>query len=86
MKAYDTSGNESGFSNEVSTTIPQVPPATGCDVNSDGSINAVDLQLVTNTILAGTNTSNCDINRDGGVNALDVQVLSNVILGVGVCP
>ena len=86
VKAYDTSGNESGFSNEFSANISQVPPGTGCDVNSDGSINVVDLQLVTNAILSGTNASNCDINRDGNVNALDVQVLSNVILGVGVCP
>ena len=86
VKAYDTSGNDSGFSNEVSTNISQVPPGTGCDVNGDGSINVVDLQLVTNAVLSGSSTSSCDINRDGNVNALDVQVLSNVILGVGVCP
>jgi hypothetical protein len=81
--AYDASGTESGFSNIVSTTAGT--SSAGCDVNGDGSVNALDLQGLSNGILAGSTSSAYDINRDTAVNALDLQRLANIILGTAVC-
>ena len=84
VTAVNLAGLESGFSNEVSATVNS---STGCDVNSDGSINVLDLQVMTNTILgSGPCPGNCDINSSGSVDALDVQLLVNIVLGVGSCP
>lgn len=58
---------------------------SGCDVNGDTIVNALDLQQVANRIL-GLSISNADINRDGRIDALDLQTLSNVILGTANCP
>jgi hypothetical protein len=85
VTAYNTSGLESGYSNEVYTTIGS--EGNRCDNNSDGSIDVMDLQALINYILAGSNPSSADINRDTYVNVLDLQLLSNVILGIlGSCP
>jgi hypothetical protein len=52
------------------------------DVNSDGAVNVLDMQLVINAILQGAATpSRYDINADGSINVLDLQVLINAILG-----
>jgi hypothetical protein len=87
LKALNTLGLESGFSNEVSTTISP-PPTTGkCDINSDSLVNVLDLQVVINAIL-GTQllTGKGDLNGDGRVDVLDLQILGNVILGTRSCP
>jgi hypothetical protein len=81
LSAYDTSGNESGYSSEVSGQT-----LSSCDCNSDGLTNAGDVQVLVNAILAGNNASSYDINRNGAVDVLDLQVLSNVVLGVASCP
>ena len=64
------------------------PPGTtsSCDLNADGSVNAVDLQRLANDILGGFAPTGSDVNHDGQVNALDVQVLVNVVLGKATCP
>ncbi len=82
--AYNTSGSESGFSNIVSATAGS-SSSPSCDVNGDGSVNALDLQGLSNGILAGSTSSVYDINRDTAVNALDLQRLANIILGTAVC-
>ena len=82
--AYNTSGSESGFSNIVSATAGS-SSSPSCDVNGDGSVNALDLQGLSNGILAGSTSSVYDINRDIAVNALDLQRLANIILGTAVC-
>jgi hypothetical protein len=85
VTATDASGNESGFSNEVVKTVggATVP----CDISGDSSVNAVDLQLLTNVILlVAPGSSTYDINRDSYVNAVDLQVLNNVVIGAGSCP
>ena len=85
VTAFDTNGDESGFSNEVSQTIGG--SGSGCDINGDGSVNALDLQLLANIVLGKSpNTGIGDLNGDGSVNALDLQILINVILGVQSCP
>jgi len=53
--------------------------ATG-DINSDGSVDAVDLQLLINMILSGSFDSKADLNKDSSVDAIDLQALVNIIL------
>ena len=86
VTAFDASGNESDFSNEVSDVI-STPGATTCDVNGDSVVNVLDLQTLTNIILGLSPGSNSfDLNGDGRVDVLDLQILSNVVLGLRSCP
>jgi len=65
-----------GFSDSV--IIGQV---TEADINQDGKINAVDVQLVINAALGkATGGFNSDANRDGETNAVDVQLVINKAL------
>ncbi len=67
----------------------EVVPASGgdCDINNDGNLNVVDVQLLINVILSVTSCpGDCDVNNDGTTNVVDLQVLSNVILGLQSCP
>ena len=59
--------------------------ASAGDLNLDGAIDVVDLQLCVNVVL-GIEVSpdiiaRADLNRDGEVTILDVQALVNIILG-----
>jgi hypothetical protein len=84
VTAYNTSGLESPFSNEVSATIAQAPR---CDINADQAVNVLDIQRLINVILGSSACpGNCDINADSRVDILDLQILANVILGVRSCP
>jgi hypothetical protein len=85
VTALDINGNESDFSNEVSTTISGSGPT--CNINGDASVNALDLQALANVILGLSPTSTSyDLNNDGKVDVLDLQILNNVILGLRSCP
>ncbi len=85
VTAFDANGNESDYSNEVSTTVGS--PSAACDINGDNSINVVDLQALANIILGISPCSNlCDLNRDSKLDVLDLQILTNVILGLRSCP
>ncbi|MBZ5555286.1 MAG: hypothetical protein LAO21_21450 [Acidobacteriia bacterium] len=86
LTAYNSARVESGLSNEVAKLVAATPPAGHCDVNSDGIVNALDIQMLINAILSSTTLSNADMNRDGKVDVLDLQTLNNVILGSGTCP
>ena len=61
-----------------------VDPGIPGDINGDGEVNAVDVQLVINAALgiAIQQGFNADINGDGAVNAVDVQLVINAALGV----
>lgn len=53
------------------------------DVNNDGKINALDVQIVVNAVLRIQEkavSANPDANRDGQVNASDIQVVVNKAL------
>ncbi len=87
VKAKDAAGN---LSIDQSCTALSVPakPATSLfgDLNADGSVNALDLQLEVNVIL-GTETNTtikarADLNGDGAANAVDLQMLVNKVLGL----
>lgn len=50
------------------------------DINGDGSVTAVDVQLVINGVLGTEKNYDVDANRDGQVNAADIQVVVNALL------
>jgi hypothetical protein len=50
------------------------------DVNGDGVVNAVDIQLVTNEILGIPTGHDCDLDYDGRLTAVDVQLVINGVL------
>ncbi len=55
--------------------------AVSGDINGDGSVDALDLQLLINMILSGGYDSKADLNKDSSVDAVDLQALVNIILG-----
>ena len=85
VTAFDTEGNESTYSNEVSAVLG--PPAQACDVNGDTSVNTIDIQAMVNIILGINSSGNePDLNSDTRVDVLDLQILNNVVLGLRNCP
>ena len=52
------------------------------DIDGDGSVTAVDVQLVINGVLGTEKNYDVDANRDGVVNAADIQVVVNALLSV----
>lgn len=85
VTAYDLSGNESGFSNEVSTMVDE--SSASCDLNDDSSVNVIDIQGMVNIILGVSPfQSEFDLYADGQINVLDLQILNNVVLGLRSCP
>ena len=56
--------------------------APPCDVNGDGSLNALDVVAVINAVLGIQPLPAADVNRDGAFNALDVVSVINCVLGI----
>lgn len=54
------------------------------DVDGNGSVNAVDIQLVINVVLGITMNPAADINGDNVINAVDIQLVINIVLGLPV--
>jgi len=50
------------------------------DVNADGFVNAIDIQLVVNGVLGTGFVPTGDVNRDGSMNAIDIQMVVNGVL------
>jgi hypothetical protein len=63
-----------------------ITPIPRCDINLDGATNVIDLQVLVNAILSGTQLQRGDLNQDGRIDVLDLQLLVNVILGTAACP
>jgi len=61
--------------------LPDIPVAFG-DVNADGSVDAIDVQLVINSVLGLTVEAECDLSYNGVVDAIDVQMVINAVLGL----
>jgi hypothetical protein len=80
VTAYNTNGEESGYSNEVSTTINR------CDINGDGAQNILDLQTLINGILGVKPITTGDLNNDSRTDVLDLQIEANYLLGAIPCP
>ncbi len=72
--AYDTSNNESSYSNEVNKTIA-VPPLG--DINQDGAVDIKDLILVAKDFGKTTGFNpGCDLNSDGKVDIKDLIIVA----------
>jgi hypothetical protein len=57
-----------------------------CDINRDGGVNALDLQLLVNALLGIPGSpAGGDLNGDARTDVLDLQLLINVILGLRSC-
>ena len=52
-----------------------------CDVDGNGFVNAIDVQLVINAALGSDGAYDCDVDGNGFVDALDVQLVINAALG-----
>ena len=55
-----------------------------CDINSDGSINVLDVILVVNCVIDSYECDNIcmDYNEDSLVNILDIVLMINIIIGI----
>jgi probable HAF family extracellular repeat protein len=53
-----------------------------CDVNGDGNVNIIDIQMMINEAL-GTDRAANDLNGDGVVNVVDIQIDINGVLMLG---
>ena len=63
----------------------EAPPITA-DVNNDGSVNVLDLILITSNLdTKGTNLA-ADVNRDGVVNILDLVLAAGMFDGAAAAP
>ncbi len=70
-----------GTAREAFTYFPADVAIVKADVNLDGVVNAVDIQLVINAVLQKADPHiDADVNRDGVVNAADIQIAINEAL------
>jgi hypothetical protein len=75
-----TSGTDSTMTAEITTTTTiemPPPPPTPWDVNSDGTVNVLDLVLVANEFGQSGESLKGDVNGDGTVNILDLVVVAS---------
>jgi len=84
---HDTDGDGASDGHEVSSgTDPlddtDTPPSALGDVNGNGSVDALDVQLAINEALGISGPYDCDLTGDSLVNALDVQLVINAALGI----
>ncbi|MCC6952968.1 MAG: SBBP repeat-containing protein, partial [Deltaproteobacteria bacterium] len=77
QSVYGGGSGGDGFFARLTLTGPGTSP---CDVNSDGSVNGIDIQLSVNQALLLLPCT-ADINNDGSCNVVDVQRVGNNILG-----
>ena len=56
--------------------------ADSSDVDGNGVVDAIDVQLTINAAIGISTQYNCDINSDGAVDAVDVQLSINSVLGL----
>jgi hypothetical protein len=82
--AVDAEANTATFELFDFTTYAGILPGLypPSDVNQDGAVNAIDVQLVINEALGFDTGFQCDVDRDGTVNAIDVQLVINAALGL----
>lgn len=78
-----TTSSGNGFLNNAYTYIGQALSLGGADVNRDGTVDALDVQLVIAAVLqsgAAKAEYNTDVNSDGRTNAADIQAVVNKAL------
>jgi hypothetical protein len=60
------------------------PPSSACDLNGDGIVNSVDVQIAINQALGVTACTTAALTGNGQCNVVDVQRIINASLG-GAC-
>ena len=72
----------------ISTQLPQqsitllvIPSGNACNLNGDGAVNVVDVQLAVNQALAIVPCTTADLQHNGQCNVVDVQRVVNAALG-----
>jgi len=60
-----------------------VTPANACDLNGDGSVNSLDVQIAINQVLGIATCGNADLIGNGACSIVDVQRIVNASLGGG---
>jgi len=81
---YETSnGQTKSGATSTSDKISGTCTSGSADVDGNGVVNALDIQMVINGALGLGGFAGCDVNSDGVVNALDIQMVINGALGIG---
>lgn len=62
-------------------TVTYTAPTISCDLNHDGSVNVLDVQLASNQALGNASCTSADLNSDGLCTIVDVQRVINSSLG-----
>ncbi len=78
-------GTDPNTANNALTVVFDVTEAAfhTCDIDRDGDVDAVDVQLVINAALSlDIAGRDADVNDDGAVSAVDVQMVINAALGL----
>jgi hypothetical protein len=70
----------SGPATRVNAALIPLDALFDADVNNDGVVNAIDVQLVINAALGLPVPVDADINADGAVDAVDIQLVINAAL------
>ncbi|MBI4556939.1 MAG: hypothetical protein HY706_05090 [Candidatus Hydrogenedentes bacterium] len=78
-----TDGGKLVSAPDTVTILVREPTGIDADIDADGAVNAVDVQLVINAAL-GINIGglDADVNLDSNVDAVDVQLVINAALGI----
>ena len=63
----------------IDGTYVEVTGTTG-DLNSDDTVNILDIIQLANLILSSDFNQEADLNNDGTLNILDIVALANIIL------
>ena len=63
-------------------TVP--PPSSACDLNGDGTVDVLDVQISINQALGLAQCTNSDLQQNGTCTVIDVQRVINAALG-GAC-
>ncbi|HPK00581.1 MAG TPA: M14 family zinc carboxypeptidase [Candidatus Hydrogenedentes bacterium] len=70
----------SGPATRIDAALIPLDAPFDADVNNDGEVNAIDVQLVINAALGLSVPAGADINADGAVDAIDIQLVINAAL------
>jgi hypothetical protein len=73
-----------GYSSNLTAGTCSTPPApSACDLNGDGVVDILDVQIEKNQVLGIVPCTNGDLNGDGYCNVIDLQRIVNAAQGQG---
>jgi hypothetical protein len=81
VPAYDVSGTPFANPPSIGAYEGAPPTSTACDLNGDGVVDALDVQLAINQALGLAACSTADLQQTGQCNVVDVQRVVNASLG-----